>query len=198
MSRRCLQTYHSYAGLQYAKALTTHQKFVQAVAFAPNGEVFVSAGSDGKIFLYNGSTGDAIGPLVDASGDAAHKGTIFSVAFSLDSASVLSCGADGLLKKWSVSASGGKLDKTYDLNGTNVSTSTNKADDQLVGCTFAGNGRAVALSLAGELSIVDVSTGKIDKLHGPGKAISPGSLVRSPEGHLLAGETCPPLSFPSW
>ncbi|PWN90800.1 putative actin interacting protein 1 [Acaromyces ingoldii] len=171
---------------KYAKALTTHQKFVQAVSYAPNGETFVSAGSDGKIFLYNGSTGDAIGPLVDGS-ETAHKGTIFSVAFSHDSASVLSCGADGLLKKWSVSSTGGKLDKTFDLNGGNVSASASKADDQLVGCTFAGSGRAVALSLAGELSVVDVSSGKIEKLHGAGKAISPGSLVRSPDGNLLAG-----------
>lgn len=124
--------------------------------------------------------------------ETAHKGTIFSVAFSHDSASVLSCGADGLLKKWSVSSTGGKLDKTFNLNGGNVSASASKADDQLVGCTFAGSGRAVALSLAGELSIVDVSSGKIEKLHGAGKAISPGSLVRSPDGNLLAGEPAPP------
>lgn len=170
---------------KYAKSISTHKSFVQCVSYAPNGSHFVSVGSDGKAFVYDGSTGDMQHSLTDG-GDSAHKGTIFSCAFSSDSTSILTCGADGLLKVWDVS---GSLTKSFDLNGKNAVSTTSKADDQLVGCTFAeGKEKAVAVSLAGEINIVDIKSGEMAKLHGATKAISSASLVRSPEGNLIAGE----------
>ncbi|UZJ56395.1 hypothetical protein CBS101457_005715 [Exobasidium rhododendri] len=169
---------------KYAKSFSTHKGFVQSVAYAPSGSSFVSVGSDGKIFLYDGSTGEMQSTLTDE-GDTAHKGTIFSCAFSSDSTQILSCGADGFLKVWEAS---GSLLKSFDLNGKNAVTTNNKSDDQLVGCTFAeGKEKAVAVSLAGEINVVDIKSGEISKLLGATKAISTASLVRSAEGNLVAG-----------
>jgi WD40 repeat protein len=170
---------------KYAKSLSTHKSFVQSVAYAPNGSSFASVGSDGKVFLYDGSTGDMQSSLTDG-GDTAHKGTIFSCAFSPDSSQILTCGADGFLKVWEAS---GSLFKSFDLNGKNAVTTNSRSDDQLVGCTFAeGKEKAVAVSLAGEINIVDVKSGEITKLHGATKSISAASLVRSADGNLVAGE----------
>lgn len=171
---------------KYSKSISTHKSFVQCVAYSPSGSHFVSVGSDGKVFLYDGSTGDMQSSLIDG-GDTAHKGTIFSCAFSSDSSQIVTCGADGFLKVWE--AASGSLSKSFDLNGKNAVITTSKADDQLVGCTFAeGNEKAVVISLAGEINIVDIKSGDITKLHGATKSISAASLVRSPEGNLVAGE----------
>lgn len=172
---------------KYAKSIsTTHNNFVQSVKYAPNGTLFVSVGSDGKAFLYDGSTGEVQGNLLDQ-GQNAHKGTIFSCSVSPDSSEILTCGADGLVKLWS---STGSLIKTFDLNGKNAVSSNNKSDDQLVGCTFAeGKEKAVVVSLVGEINVIDLKGGgEISKLHGATKAISSASLVRSAEGNLVAGK----------
>ncbi|KAG5644698.1 hypothetical protein DXG03_007921 [Asterophora parasitica] len=44
----------------HSKTIKTHTKFVQDVQYAPSGDHFVSVGSDAKIFLYDGKTGDTI------------------------------------------------------------------------------------------------------------------------------------------
>lgn len=173
---------------KYNKATSLHASFVQAVSYAPNGAVFVSVGSDGKAFLYDGTTGDEKGSLADKGGESAHRGTIFSCAFSADSQQILTCGADGLLKVWD--ATSGALAACFDLNGKATVSTGNKADDQLVGCTFAaGRDKAVAVSLGGEIIVVDVGSGAISKLHGATRAISAASLVDDGQGGLLAGES---------
>lgn len=48
---------------------------MQAVRFSPNGNLFASAGFDGKVFLYDGTTAD----LVSEIGSPAHKGGVYGV-----------------------------------------------------------------------------------------------------------------------
>ena len=43
--------------------------------YSPNGEFYATAGTDGKIFLYNGVDGEPIGEF----GSPAHKGGIYAV-----------------------------------------------------------------------------------------------------------------------
>lgn len=53
-----------------------HSRFVQAVRYSPNGNLFASAGFDGKVFLYEGTNAD----LVSEIGSPAHKGGVYGVS----------------------------------------------------------------------------------------------------------------------
>ena len=54
--------------------IKTHTKFVQDVKYASSGDQFVSVGSDSKIFIYDGKTGDTLAEITDSP----HTGTIVS------------------------------------------------------------------------------------------------------------------------
>ena len=56
----------------FPQTLKTHTKFVQDVRYAPSGNVFASVGSDSKILLYDGKTGDVLHEVTDSP----HKGSI--------------------------------------------------------------------------------------------------------------------------
>lgn len=49
---------HTAVPFKYEKMISTHSRFVRDVAYSPDGEMFVSVGSDGKMFLYDGKTGE--------------------------------------------------------------------------------------------------------------------------------------------
>lgn len=74
---------------------TTHTNFVNCVRYAPNGSKVASVGTDKKIQLYDGATGQ---PTVDVAN--AHEGGIYGVAFSPDSTRFVTASADKTLKVW--------------------------------------------------------------------------------------------------
>lgn len=49
---------HTAVPFKYDKMISNHTRFVRDVAYSPSGDVFVSVGSDGKMFLYDGKTGE--------------------------------------------------------------------------------------------------------------------------------------------
>ena len=53
-----------------------HSRFVQAVRYSPDGEMFASAGFDGKVFLYTGKDSELIGEI----GSPAHSGGVYRVS----------------------------------------------------------------------------------------------------------------------
>ncbi|TFY62674.1 hypothetical protein EVJ58_g3719 [Rhodofomes roseus] len=52
--------FHQGAPYKYEKSIKTHTKFIQDVRYAPSGDQFASVGSDSKIFLYDGKTGETL------------------------------------------------------------------------------------------------------------------------------------------
>lgn len=54
-----------------------HSRFVQAVRYSPNGAQFASAGFDGKVFLYDGTSSE----LITEIGSPAHSGGVYGVSF---------------------------------------------------------------------------------------------------------------------
>jgi WD40 repeat protein len=46
---------------KYDKMISTHNRFVRDVAFSPNGDLFASVASDGKLIFYDGKTGEVQG-----------------------------------------------------------------------------------------------------------------------------------------
>ncbi|KAJ9480358.1 Actin-interacting protein 1 [Pseudozyma hubeiensis] len=170
--------YHG-APYKYNKTITTHTRFVQDVAYAPNGDHFVSVGSDSKVFVYDGKTGDTLIEL-SAKASGGHSGTIFAVDFSPDSKKIATAGADGFVKVWDIAAE--KVVASHDLNGQ----SSQKVDDQQVGIVWAGS-RIVSLNFAGTLKVIDVDSGKVDKLYGACKSFGVRSLDVAEDGKTLVG-----------
>ena len=87
---------------KYAKTIQDHTRFINTVQFSPNGDFFASAGADGKIFLYDGKTGDKLDELSTA--ENSHTGNIFALSWSADSTQILTSSADCTAKIWDVSA----------------------------------------------------------------------------------------------
>lgn len=52
-----------------------HTRFVQAVRYSPSGNLFASAGFDGKVFIYDGTTSDLVGEV----GSPSHQGGVYGV-----------------------------------------------------------------------------------------------------------------------
>ena len=53
-----------------------HTRFVQAVRYSPAGNLFASAGFDGKVYLYDGTTSELVGEV----GSPAHQGGVYGVS----------------------------------------------------------------------------------------------------------------------
>ncbi|KII87874.1 hypothetical protein PLICRDRAFT_42397 [Plicaturopsis crispa FD-325 SS-3] len=168
-----LIVFHQGAPYKYDKTIKTHTNFVQDVRYAPSGDVFASVGSDSKIFIYDGKTGDTLGEFTDSP----HKGTIFSSTWSPDSKSLATSSADRTVKLWDVETR--KAVTTWTV-GTAVS-------DQQVGNVWSGAEDIVSLSISGDLNIFDRRSG--DKpariINGPQKAIT--AAVPLDKGTFLAG-----------
>ncbi|KIM46699.1 hypothetical protein M413DRAFT_440287 [Hebeloma cylindrosporum] len=137
--------FHTGAPYKYEKTIKTHTKFVQDVQYAPSGDQFASVGSDSKIFLYDGKTGDTLAEFTDSP----HKGSIMACSWSPDSKSLFTSSADCTVKLWDAQTQ--KAVTTWTL-GSGV-------NNQQVGNTWSGQSDLVSLSISGDLNVFDPRTG---------------------------------------
>lgn len=119
-----------------------HSRFVQAVRYSPDGKYFASAGFDGKVFLYDGTSSDLIAEF----GSPAHKGGVYAVAWKPDGTQILTCSGDKTCKLWNV--------ETRELITEFVMGTT--VDDQQVSCLWQGE-HLLTVSLSGNISYLDVN-----------------------------------------
>eukprot|EP00301_Raphidiophrys_heterophryoidea_P018936 c3927_g1_i1.p1 GENE.c3927_g1_i1~~c3927_g1_i1.p1 ORF type:complete len:620 (-),score=165.29 c3927_g1_i1:86-1945(-) len=91
--------YYEGPPFKFVSAIKEHSNFVNCVRFSPDGNFFVTSASDRKVFLYDGKTGEAIGPLVDG-GETAHEGGVYQLAWSPDSKFIVTASADKIAKVW--------------------------------------------------------------------------------------------------
>ncbi|ORX47493.1 WD40 repeat-like protein [Hesseltinella vesiculosa] len=150
-------TFFNGVPFKYNTTIRDHTRFVYSVQFSPNGEFFVSAGADGKIFLYDGATGDKKGSFGDA-----HDGSVFSVAWSGDSTQLVSSSGDRTAKIWDIATQ--KAVTTFHL-GDDV-------NDQQVGNLWQDDW-LISTSLSGQFNYLDKATGKAARrVDGHSKAIT--------------------------
>lgn len=116
-----------------------HASFVNSVKYHPDGSVFVTAGSDKKIYVYNGETGEKVGKMKPAD---KHEGSVFGVDFSPDGAKLVSCGGDRALKVWDCESK--RAEATTPLGGD--------VNDQQVAVAWRATG-IVSLSLRGDFNV---------------------------------------------
>ncbi|KAJ3050240.1 WD repeat-containing protein 1 [Rhizophlyctis rosea] len=168
-------TVNFYHGVpfKFNRSLTDHTRFVQCVRYSPSGDHFVSAGSDGKLVLYDGKTGDKVEELSGAEG--AHKGGIYSVSWSPDGGSLLTASGDMTAKLWDVNAR--KVVNTYTFGDT--------FEAQQVGSLWQGD-YLLTLSLSGDFNYIDKNTWKPSRIvRGHQRAIT--ALAVSPDKTLFSG-----------
>jgi WD40 repeat protein len=143
-------TVNFYHGVpfKFNKSIKDHSRFVQCVRYSPNGEQFLSSGSDSKIYLYDGKSGDAIVELSTA--ESAHKGGVYSVSWSPDSTQFLSASGDMTSKIWDVKAQ--KVISTYQF------AEKPTFEHQQVGSLWSGS-YLVTASLNGDINYIDPRSG---------------------------------------
>ncbi|KAF8635414.1 hypothetical protein AX15_000408 [Amanita polypyramis BW_CC] len=158
--------YHG-APYKYQKTIKTHTKFVQDVRYGPSGSVFASVGSDSKIFLYDGKTGDTLNELTDSP----HKGSIMASTWSPDSKSLVTSSADCSVKLWDVEAQ--KNVTTWSLGAS--------VGNQQVGNVWSEENEFVSLSVNGDLNVFDSRMGEkpVRMIVAPQKAITAVTPVNS-------------------
>ncbi|KAI8446716.1 WD40-repeat-containing domain protein [Phakopsora pachyrhizi] len=134
---------------KYNKNIQSHKKFVQAVEYSPDGSLFASGGSDTKLFIYDGSTGDIVDELgSDDNSKEKHSGTVFSIAWSLVNHSHLaSFSADTTVRLWDAS-------NRKQISSWNLASSAAPEKHQVGGTWLEGN-RLVSLSYNGDLTVID-------------------------------------------
>eukprot|EP00163_Fabomonas_tropica_P014165 TRINITY_DN2585_c1_g1_i6.p1 TRINITY_DN2585_c1_g1~~TRINITY_DN2585_c1_g1_i6.p1 ORF type:complete len:528 (-),score=175.77 TRINITY_DN2585_c1_g1_i6:386-1969(-) len=136
---------HEGPPFKFKQSMKDHTRFANCIRYSPNGEKFISVGSDMKAFIFEGKTGEKVGEL--KSGDG-HKGSIYSIAWKDDNTQCITSSADKTVKLWDVETS------------TVVSTFTfadkPTAEDMQVGCAWRGD-YMLSLSLSGDLNYLDVN-----------------------------------------
>ncbi|CAI2177466.1 20100_t:CDS:10 [Funneliformis geosporum] len=130
-----------------------HTAFVQGVEFSPDGSNLVTVGSDKKVFLYDGDTGEKRIDLSEVVGEESHKGGIFAVSWSPDSKQLLTSSGDKTVKIWDVEAQ--KVVRTYEFPDV--------VDNQQIGNLWAGK-FLVSLSLSGDINYLDPNSNSTSRV----------------------------------
>lgn len=91
---------HSGVPFKFSHSLHNHSRFIQVVRYAPNGELFASAGSDGNVFIYP-AAGESSSSLT-GDPNPAHTGSVFGMAWNTSSSQLATASADGTVKLWDV------------------------------------------------------------------------------------------------
>lgn len=118
-----------------------HARFVQAVRYSPSGSLFASAGFDGKVFIYDGTTSDLVGEV----GSPAHQGGVYGVAWKPDGTQLLTASGDKTCKLWDVETR--TLICEFNMGNT--------VDDQQVSCIWQGK-HLLSVSLSGFINYLNV------------------------------------------
>ncbi|KAJ1976336.1 WD40 repeat-like protein [Dimargaris cristalligena] len=174
--------YHG-APYKYQRAIQDHAGFVNDVRYSPNGDVFVSVGSDKRIFMYDGKTGDQVADVSKTSDSAndLHTGGIYSVSWSGDSRQFMTSSGDGTVRLWDVET--GRRVQTFTFN------QYGDHRDQQVGNLWSGE-HLVSLGLSGDLFFLDPRADSLQlkrTLHGHQRAIMASAMT--PESTLFTGDS---------
>ncbi|XP_065185680.1 WD repeat-containing protein 1-like [Sycon ciliatum] len=131
--------------------MRVHKRFVNSVRYAPNGEQFFSAAQDGKMFLWDGKSGDQVAEFTD--GENAHKGGIYAASWNGDGTRILTASGDKTCKIWDVESR--SVVNTFEI-GKNV-------DDQQLGCLWQGD-YLLSVSLSGVINYLDPASNSVSRV----------------------------------
>ena len=167
------------AGLSLKATLSGHKSYIRSVAFSPDGSILASGSNDGKIKLWNASSGNELNTLTG------HETAVQSVAFSPDSRTLASIDDNHFIKLWDTST--GNEIKTLTLEGQVIKEGDSVAfspDGRLLATEGCGSERGGACPM-GLVILLDISTGAVVKSF-KGHTTWIFDVAFSPDGKLLA------------
>uniref|UniRef100_A0A6A7FYM9 Actin-interacting protein 1 n=1 Tax=Hirondellea gigas TaxID=1518452 RepID=A0A6A7FYM9_9CRUS len=147
----------------------THTNYPNCVRYSNNGEYFASCGSDKKIVLFDGESGDKIKEF-----SPSHTGSIYSLSWSPDDSKILTCGGDKTVKMWNVES--GSVEKTF--------TFGKEMSSMQVSCLWLGE-YLISVSLSGDINFLDVDNPSTPKKIWSGHQSSIDSIDVSPDGSAV-------------
>ncbi|CAJ1334372.1 unnamed protein product [Effrenium voratum] len=162
--------FHQGPPFKFARSHSAHTNFVNCVRFSPDGNWFVSAGSDSKLCLYEGKDGEF---QKEFEKPANVSGSFWVCAWSPDSGRVATAGGDKKLRLW---------DREKGAQVAEAAAGTALADMQ-VGLVWASAARLVSVCLDGRLLSWDVTAdglnlaGVMDGTQGPLNCGAAGSVA---------------------
>ncbi|KAJ8930242.1 hypothetical protein NQ314_016970 [Rhamnusium bicolor] len=116
--------------------------FCSSCKIFSKGRFFASAGFDGKVFLYNGTSSELVGEV----GSPAHAGGVYGIAWSPDGNQLLTASGDKTAKLWDV----------YTRQIVSEFVLGNTVDDQQVSCLWQNN-YILTVSLSGFINYLDIN-----------------------------------------
>lgn len=162
-----------------------HTRYVYGCAFSPDGERMVSVGADGRVWVYDGKTGEAKGEIGKEEG--AHVGSVFAVSWAKDSRRVVTAGADHTVKVWDVGT--GKVLRSWRLQSEGCGPG--EVLDQQMGVVWVRGRKedlVIACNLAGDLTYLSPASEKpIRVIQGHQRAITAFGYVEKPRALLWTG-----------
>ncbi|RWS30825.1 Actin-interacting protein 1-like protein [Leptotrombidium deliense] len=125
---------------KFKNQLNDHQKYVQSVRYASDGNFFASGGFDGKLCIFKNEGNEKVLEFNE------HKGGIYGVCWpsSEDSNKIISCSGDKTTKLYDVNAQ--KCIQTWKFG--------NEVNDQQVSCLWQ-NEFILSVSLSGFINYLD-------------------------------------------
>lgn len=165
-----------------------HENFIYGSQFSPDGTFLVTVGSDKKIWLYDGKTGDTLRQI----GEGEHQGSIFGVSWADDSKRFATCSGDQTVKAWEVDS--GRCTHTWKFGGDNKGNFLH----QQVGVTWPAGRKddlIISIDLEGNLNYLQMDReSPVRIVRGHQKAISAATLsskdnllwTGSADGRMLA------------
>lgn len=127
-----------------------HSNFVNAVRFSPDGALFASGGADGKVFVYDGRSGELQGEVTD--GDKAHARGVYALSWSADNKRFITASADMTVKMWDAEARA--LVATFKFEDA--------LENQQLGCLWMGE-HIMSVALNGHIYFHDESNPGVPK-----------------------------------
>ncbi|CAF1299485.1 unnamed protein product [Didymodactylos carnosus] len=162
---------------QLKTTLLNHEKSVYGVQYCPDGEKFASSSADGRVFLYDGKSGEKKSEL----GLPAHTGNIYGLCGDPTSQYILTTSDDNTAKIWDVKNR--NIIRNFAM-GCDLK-------DQQVGCLWQGN-HIITISLSGYINYLDKNTlnAPIRVIKGHNRSITAMTVLRNSQDVRIFSASC--------
>jgi len=142
--------FHNGPPYKFDSTFKGHEKYVNCLRYSPDGEYLASCGSDSRIHLFEGKTGEMKMELKSNVGKKdAHSGSVYSLSWTPDSKSILTASGDKTAKLWDVES--GTLKQTFTLA---ENPKRAQASDMQIS-TLAHGDHLISVSLSGAINYLD-------------------------------------------